>query len=72
MPNMFNVFLDFTQNYVGTAGAVIMFAGYFAGDWVFRKLPPLLYEKLKAEPSNKLLNFLLFDVLRKKSPVIYD
>lgn len=72
MPNIFNIYLDFTSNYVGIPKAVIMVVMVLAGDWIIRKLPPLLYEKLEDNPKNKFINFLLFDVLRMRSPKLYD
>lgn len=67
--NFFSIFVDFAQ-YLGTPKAALMVAAYFLGDFLLKKLPPVLDES--AQSGNKLANFLLYDFRTKRCPVIFE
>ena len=68
--NLFSIFVDFAQ-YLGTPKAALMVAAYFLGDFLLKKLPPVLDESAR-QNCNKFSNFLLYDFRTKRCPVIFE
>lgn len=68
--NLFSIFVDFAK-YLGTSKAALMVAAYFLGDFLFKKLPPVLDESAR-QNGNKLSNFLLYDFQRKRCPITFN
>lgn len=68
--NFFSIFVDFAQ-YLGTPKAALMVVAYFLGDFLLKKLPPVLDESAR-QNGNKLSNFLLYDFQLKRCPITFN